>query len=163
MQTMSTNVAEAFLRGVHIAKGQADEEERFVTILDPEPGRGNVWQLTPTEFQTMRRAVMNLLRFMRSACGDSRQPLPSRESVANLKHWGHGVRFWFSDEGDNAEEMQYSALEYCVRHDPLFGFDDGDTIAEASSHSDAELWADVIVPAIEVGLIEVTVWGEPLR
>lgn len=162
MTTITSTVAEAFLRGVHIANGQSDEEERFVTLVNPEAGRGNVWKLTPAEFQTMRLAVLSLLRFLRSTYGDMGQQPPSGDSLDRLNPNGHGVRFWFSDEGENADEMSYDVLAYCVRTDPIYGFADGDTIADASSHSDAELWSDVIRPAIEAGLIEVTVWGEPL-
>lgn len=57
---------------------------------------------------------------------------------------GQGIRYFFAGDPDE-EEMTYDTLAYCVCRDPAFGFADGDTIAEASSHSDAELWSDVIV------------------
>lgn len=71
---------------------------------------------------------------------------------------GQGIRYFFAND-ESEEEMTYSTLSYCVRNDPEYGFADDDTIAEASSHSDAELWSDVIVPAILDGRIERAVWG----
>ena len=75
-----------------------------------------------------------------------------------LSPTGYGVRFFFTDD-ENEEEMTYKTLAYAVRTDPAYGFADGTTLEEASSHSDAELWSDVIVPAIIEGRIEHTVWG----
>lgn len=58
------------------------------------------------------------------------------------------------------EPIDYATLCMVVRDDPEFGFLDPDTgeresIAEAGSHSDAELWSDVIMPAIEARRIKV--------
>lgn len=60
-----------------------------------------------------------------------------------------GVRFFLRDDTDH-EEMTYPTLEHCVRHG-----DDFDT----DGYSDAELWSDVIAPAIVDGRIEYAVWG----
>lgn len=80
---------------------------------------------------------------------------------------GQGIRFWFEpshpDATNDDEEMTYATLAYCVRHSTTFGFEDGQTIAEASSQSDWELWTDVICPAIERGEITVTSWGTELE
>lgn len=86
-------------------------------------------------------------------------PTPHRftvEEAMNLSVTAQGVRFFFPNDD---EEMTYRTLEHCVRTDPRFGFDDGSTIEENDSHSDAELWSDVIVPAIVDGRIEYAVWG----
>lgn len=63
-------------------------------------------------------------------------------------------RLEFRHAHDNEEWMSWSTFAYCVRNDARYAFDDGDTIAEASSHSDQELWTDVIVPGIIDGDIE---------
>lgn len=89
-----------------------------------------------------------------------------RHNVNNFNPHGQGIRYWFADHHpesrDQEEEYTYNELAYIIRHSEYFGFVDGDTIAEASSHSDAELWSDVIAPAIERGDIEVTEWGTTL-
>lgn len=85
----------------------------------------------------------------------------TEEFWGDFKPWGHGVRFFIA--GDLTvwdDEMSYDVLARCVRTDQRFGFEDGQTIEEASSHSDAELWGDVIAPAIIDGRIEAYVWGE---
>lgn len=160
MITISSTVTEAFHRGVHIAK-VADGEDQIVTILNPEPGRGNLWRLSNSEWAAILAGVRALSRFLANVFPMPLQ-VPSEDSLATLMSRGHGVRFWFRDEGENAEEMQYDTLAFCVRNLPQYGFADGDTIADASSHSPAELWWDVILPAIRRGEIEVTVWGDPL-
>jgi hypothetical protein len=153
---MSHTVQEAFLLGAHIANPGYDEEERIITAGD------RAWKLTGSEWVEMLKAVRGVCMFLSTVCGQYRLPAPSAESLAHFRPHGHGARFWFPGEGRNAEEMSASTLEFCVRNMWEYGFADGDTIADASSHSDAELWSDVIIPAIERGEIEVTVWGEPL-
>lgn len=59
MIAMST-VAEAFLRGVHVA----DDFERMIVVANPEPGRGNVWQLTVSEWNKMLDTVRVLFQFL---------------------------------------------------------------------------------------------------
>lgn len=89
-------------------------------------------------------------------------PVPTAEALEHFKPYGYGVRFFLRSEGDDADEMTYEALCFDVRNSPEFAFDDGDTIEDAGSHSNAELWSDVILPAIEDGRIQAAVWGEPL-
>lgn len=166
MQTMSHTVQEAFLLGARIAKPMHDVDEQIVTVgNEPNPPNpdGHAWRLSNSEWREMMTVVRAVSMLLSTVCGSMpRQPIPSPESLRDFKHWGHGVRFWFVAEGNNAEEMTADSLAYCVRHMWEYGFLDGDSIADASSHSDGELWSDVIIPAIERGEIEVTVWGEPL-
>jgi hypothetical protein len=89
-------------------------------------------------------------------------PIPTAESLEHFQPWGHGARFFLRSDGDEGDEMSYDALKFVVRNSEEFAFPDGETIEEASSHSNAELWSDVILPAIADGRIQVTVWGEPL-
>jgi hypothetical protein len=70
-----------------------------------------------------------------------------------MRQAGPNIAYLFNDS-DPTDEMSYATLEFCVRNDERFAFADGDTIAEAGSHSAAELWSDVIVPAIIAGTIE---------
>jgi hypothetical protein len=79
------------------------------------------------------------------------RPIP----VHDLPYWHPGARFYFSGG--------YDTLAYCVRNDPAFGFADGTTIAEAGSHSSAELWTDVITPAIAARRIFMEIDGNPVR
>jgi hypothetical protein len=62
----------------------------------------------------------------------------------------HRAQYIFEGE----EPVSYDTLKLLVRQSPTFAFDDGDTIEKASSHSDAELWSDVIQPAIQNGVIK---------
>lgn len=157
MITLSHTVAEAFQRGARIAK-ESDADERYLTV------QRSIWQLTGSEWTQLRWGVWALSRFLASAGGRMpRQPIPSPEVLRDFKWWDFGVEFFFTAEGYAAEPMSSGVLEHCVRNMPEYGFADGDTIAEAGSHSHAELWTDVILPAIERGEIEVTVGGEPLR
>lgn len=163
---VSSTVREAFRRGARIAKPAWDVEEQIITVGDARRGAnppGNAWKLTNSEWRQMIDVVEAVSRFLSTACGTSpRQPLPTLEALAHFKPWAPGVEFWPAAQGHNAEPMSYETLAYWVRHADEYAFADGETIAEASSHSDAELWSDVILPAIERGEIEVTVWGEPL-
>lgn len=77
----------------------------------------------------------------------------------DIDRFGQGVRFFFPEDEEFDDEMSYRSLEYRVRTDARFGFDGADTIEETGSHDDAELWSDVIVPAIVDGRIEYAVWG----
>lgn len=83
----------------------------------------------------------------------------------NPSAWG--LRYWFAAGHPDEEDVEMSAatLVYVVRHSEHFAFSDGTTIDEASSHDAAEIWSDVIWPAIERGDIEVTYWGRdvPLK
>lgn len=86
-------------------------------------------------------------------------PIPT-DDLHSFPRSGQGVRFLFKEDEDLDDEMTWQVLAYCVRTDERYAFADGDTIEEASSHTDQELWTDVVVPAIERGDIEVYVWGE---
>jgi hypothetical protein len=163
---MTSTVLEAFLLGARIAKPTFDVDEQIVTVGNepnqPNPD-GHAWKLTNSEWREMLQGVRGVCMFLSTVWGSSRShPVPSAEALSTLRPRGHGVRFFFAAEGANAEEMSADTLEFCVRHMWEYGFLDGDSIADAGSHSDAELWSDVIIPAIERGEIEVEVWGEPL-
>jgi hypothetical protein len=81
------------------------------------------------------------------------------ESIYQFTRSGHGVRFFFAEDLNEEDEMTWDTLAFCVRNDERYAYGDGQTIADAGSHSDQELWTDVVCPAIERGDIEVLVWG----
>lgn len=100
---------------------------------------------------------------------DAWVPQPIQPDIADavevpteLRYWGQGIRFFLASDPDIAEEMTASTLAFCVRHDMAFSPFEGETIEEVGSHSRAELWSDVILPAINDGRIEVTEWGATL-
>ncbi len=75
------------------------------------------------------------------------------EYARDLPRHAQGVRFFSNVPTiwhDPEDEMTARTLEFCVR-DHL-----GD---DAEGYSDAELWADVIVPMIADGRIDHAVWG----
>jgi hypothetical protein len=157
MHAMFT-VTEAFQHGAHIAVPAEDIDEQYVTLRDHR-----VWKLTNSEWHEMLMSVRAVSMFLTSVCGSApRPPLPTPEALSTFLPHGAGVEFWFAAEGRNAEPMSPETLAFCVREAREYGFADGDSIADAGSHSNAELWSDVILPAIERGEIYVTVWGEPL-
>jgi len=83
-------------------------------------------------------------------------PIMSYPDARNLSTHAAGVRFYVVDpevlgsDFDPDEELTYDTLAFCVR-DHM-----GD---DARGYSDAELWADVIVPHIAAGRIEHATWG----
>jgi hypothetical protein len=156
MQTMSSTVREAFLLGARVASFYDAEEQLVTTGAGP-------WKLTNSEWFEMSEAVRKVSMFLSTVCGQApRNPLPSRESMRHFMAHGHGGSFWFTSCGANAVEMSADTLELWVRNLPEYGFADGDSIADACSHSSAELWSYVIIPAIERGEIQTNVWGLPL-
>lgn len=155
---LTSTIAEAFQHGAHIANPALDLDEQLVTLDD-----GRVWMLTDAEWHQMFLAVNAVSMFLSTVCGQApRNPLPSAEAMRHFMPYGHGGPFWLTAEGRNAKNMSATTLEYWVRHMAEYAFLDGTSIADASSHSNAELWSDVIIPAIERGEIQTSVWGQPL-